>query len=286
VRGAASKRATGSALPVENILANLAQMRERTITRGEKNRVSAALYGLALQNMNKAFWAPIKPGMSQQAVLSTLTALGVPLDRAQNMAQQPLQTGVDPRTGLAYARPNPLYLSGENVIATRIGGENRYLVLNSNDHLANQIARGLKNLDANDTGAVWNLFRVGTRWFSAVNTQYNPIFGIVNFTRDVQSAALNLGTTPLAGHAKEITANAPSALVGILSDLRAERRGHPAASKWAKLWDEFETEGGPTGYRDLFKTGAERAKSIDKEMASASPARRCSPSRPRPSAPR
>lgn len=66
VKGSPFKRALGSRKPVVDILGNIALQRERTITRGEKNTVATALYGLALQNPSPEFWAPIRPGIPRR----------------------------------------------------------------------------------------------------------------------------------------------------------------------------------------------------------------------------
>lgn len=266
VKGSASKRALGSLKPVGNILANLTQMRERTITRGEKNRVAMSLYGLAIQNPNPEFWAPIRPGQTPAEVQQALTDMGINPADAKNAALVPTERYVDERTGLVVERPNTLFLTAPNIVTARVNGENRYLAINANDEVGARMATSLKNLDAAEVG--WLLGTVAriTRWFAAVNTQYNPIFGVVNLTRDVQDAALNLSATPLAGKQGQVVKDVGSALAGIYRDIRAMRKGHPATSKWAALWEEFQAEGGATGYREVFGDTQARADALDKEI--------------------
>ncbi len=267
VKGSASKRATGSSRPVENILANLALQRERTITRGEKNRVAQALYGLALQHPSQDFWAPIRPGQDPRTVATNLVAMGLnPVD-ARNAALVPVEQVVNPATGLVEQRPNLVFLTAPNVLAARFDGETRYLAMNANDPVAGRMVASLKNLDVGNMGEFWGALNKVTRWFSAINTQYNPIFGVVNLVRDLGSAALNLSTTPLRGHTAEISVEAVSALRGIMSDLRADRQGKGGTSPWSALWEEFQEEGGQTGYRDMFRTAEDRAGEIEKEFA-------------------
>jgi hypothetical protein len=59
-----------------------------------------------------------------------------------------------------------------------------------------------------------------TRWLAAVNTQYNPAFGLANLTRDTWGGLVNLNSTPLRGRGLKVLADVPMAM-----------RGHRAA-RW------------------------------------------------------
>ena len=73
---------------------------------------------------------------------------------------------------------------------------------------------------------------------------------------------MNLAATPLAGQQGKIAKDTLSALASIYQDVRAERSGKQATSKWSKLWAQMQEDGGTTGYRDLFATTADRANSL------------------------
>ena len=265
VSGSASKRATGSATrKVVDILANVVMQRERAIVRAEKNRVSQALYGLSLKNPSPSFWLPINPDgiKNPQALAAELVGMGInPID-ANNIAQEPRQTYLDPRTGLVTSRVNPFLRSSANVIATRVNGKDRYLILNSQNPQAERMALSLKNLDADQLGREMSIASKGTRWFASVNTQYNPIFGVINFTRDVQGGLLNLSTTPIANKKTQVLANTLPALNGIYKDLRSGA----GTGQWAQLWEEFQGAGGQTGFRDQFSQSTERTEALEKEL--------------------
>lgn len=269
VRGAASRRATGSSRPVVDILANLAMQRERTIVRAQKARVAQAVYGMAVQNPNTDFWLAVDPeGQKDPAkAIADLVAMGInPID-AKNIIEEPVQTTIDPRTGLAIQRVNPLLRTSDNVLAVRVGGRERYVFFNANDERAQRMVSALKNLDADQLGRVMGMMAMVTRYFAAVNTQYNPIFGAINFMRDVQGATLNLTTTPIADKKSQVLADSMTALRGIYSDLRSRRAGKgPATGTWATLWEEFQREGGQTGFRDQFSKSAERAEALEREL--------------------
>ena len=240
IKGREVKHRTGSTAAVVDILANIALQREKVIVRGEKNRVAVSLAGLAKLNPNPDFWK-----------FDT-----VPTERALNE-----------RTGLVEMRPDPMFKSRDNVVVAKIKGKDgkvieRAIVFNENNERAMRMALSLKNMDVAQLEGVLGVSAKITRYIASVNTQYNPVFGFVNLTRDVQGAMLNLSNTPIKHKKAEIFQNTFAALAGIYRDARAERRGEQGVGKWADLWDEFTMEGGQTGYRDLFSSSTDRANKI------------------------
>lgn len=240
IRGKEAKHRTGSTAKVVDILANIAMQRERAIVRGEKNRVAVALAGLVKTNPNPDFWSFDK----------------VPTERVLNE-----------RTGLVETRQDPMFKSRPNVLVAKIVGKDgqvheRAVVFNERNERAMRMAAAMKNLDAAQMEGLMATSATITRYFSAINTQYNPVFGVVNLVRDVQGAAINLGSTALKDHKGDVLKHTLSALRGTYLDARAARNGEQPASKWAELWDEFQKEGGQTGFRDLYQTSADRGKAI------------------------
>jgi hypothetical protein len=245
VKGNSSKRATGSKRAVVDIIANIAQQYEKNITRGEKNRVATALIGLAKLNPNEDVWQVDTP---------------------------PTITDVNKATGLVETRTDPNYKSRNNVVVARIRNrlgkiEERSVVFNQFDERAMRMAESIKNLDMDQLNAGLIFMGSITRYFSSINTQYNPIFGVVNITRDVQGAMLNLTTTEIAGKQKEVLKNVMPAMRGIYRDLRSIRKGNqPANTEWAQLWEEYQNEGGATGFKDMYANAGERTEALAKAL--------------------
>ena len=244
VKGKETKGRTGSKRKVVDILANIAMQRERVIVRGEKNRVAQALVGLARANPNEDFWR-----------------VGAP--EAERV--------YDPKTNSVIERVDPMYKNRPNTMVAKVRGaggkvEEMAVVFNEEDARALRMAQALKNLDAANLEGLLGISAKITRYFAAVNTQYNPVFGVVNLVRDVQDAMLNLSATALAGHQKSIAKNTLSALRGIYTDMRAERAGGRGTSAWGQLWEQFQEDGGQTGYRDMFANSAERAEALQKVL--------------------
>lgn len=267
VRGQFSKRAAGSTREVIDILANVAMQRERAIVRSEKNRVSQALFGLAVQNPNPQFWLAIDPKSTKDPadMVNDLVSMGISSADAQNIAQEPIQTYVDPVTNMVVERPNPLLRGASNVLAARINGSDKFIFFNPQEPRAIRMAEALKNLDADQLGRGLSIIGKITRYFASINTQYNPIFGVINFLRDVQGAMIQVSDTPVSDKRGQILSDTYSALRGIYSDLRAERSGkQPPGTQWSKLWQEFQIEGGQTGFRDMYSHSEQRAEALAK----------------------
>ena len=237
VKGKEVKGRTGSTRKVVDILANIASQREKLIVRGEKNRVTQALVGLAQANPNPEFW--------------------------EVRSQAPTERVVDEATNTVVDRPIPNFKGRDNVVVAKTKDSKgnvteQMVVFNEDNPRAVRMAAAMKNLDAGNLEGLLGVSAKITRYFSAINTQYNPVFGVVNLIRDVQGAMVNLAATPLAGQQGKIAKDTVSALRGIYSDIRKTRRGGQATSQWAALWEQMQDDGGTTGYRELFKTSADR----------------------------
>jgi N12 class adenine-specific DNA methylase/predicted ABC-type ATPase len=245
VKGSATRRALGSSKNVVDIIANIAMQREKNIVRGEKNRVATALIGLAKLNPNDDFWQVDTP----------------PTIKAINKA-----------TGLVEHFTDPNYKTQDNVVVARIRNrlgkiEERSVTFNKYDERAMNISRAIKNLEIGNTEALIEGIGKVTRYFASVNTQYNPIFGVLNITRDIQGSLLNLSTTPLAGKQTEVLKNTYPALKAIYRSMRSKTKGTQLATNdWTRLFEEFQREGGQTGYRDMFANASDRTKAIEKSL--------------------
>lgn len=291
-RGNFSKRAMGSEKDVQDILSNIIAQRERALIRAEKIRVGRALYGMAIQNPNPDFWLPINPDAirSKKQAIAELRRMGIPDAKnvVNNLMKEPKERylkkinaaegAVEPDedfdfdSGLPVNESKEVVASKVNVMARykdfvfpiRINGKDRYIFFNKNDPRALRMVESLKNLDVENLGAAIGLAGRFTRWFKNVNTQYNPVFGLVNFIRDASGALLNLTNTEIAGEQTKVLAGAYKAMGGILNVHRAERKGAPIPDgPWAKLYQEARAEGFQTGYRDSLIRNQEEMQIIE-----------------------
>lgn len=263
-RGAASKQRTGSKRDVVHILANIAMARERAITRGEKNRVAMSLYGLALQAPNPSFWKPINPQKNRAALEAELLNIGLSPAEADAVIDAPRRRRINPNTGMVESYVSLADRNLPNVVSVRINGEDRFLFFNEKNDRALRMAQAINNVGEDALTGIMGLVASGTRYFAAVNTQFNPVFGVVNLVRDVGEGAINLSSTPLAGKQAEVLAEA-----GKLFGKVVMGRGRLSNLSGADLalWHEFETEGGITGYRAMFSRSEDRNADLRNELA-------------------
>jgi hypothetical protein len=269
VRGGFSKRAMGSDKPIEDILTNIISAYERAVGRGEKNLVLQSLYGLAIQNPNPDIYLPINPDAvkSTKAAKLELAKMGISPTDVENILREPMESYIDPQTGLVGQRLKQSIRDSNYALPLRIEGKQRFLIFNPTNEQSQRAALALKNMDTRDLHAAFGFFSKFTRWFAAVNTQYNPFFGLVNFYRDVQGSAINLSTTPLAGKQREVMAGAVKNLKPVYQALRAETKGEAITTPVGRQFAEMQAYGGQTGYRDSYQQKKEQHKIIEDTLA-------------------
>lgn len=238
-KGDAAKKRTGSNEKVTNILSHIVMQREAALTRGEKNNVVKRLYLLAAQNPDASLW-------------------GLDL---------PKKKVLDPDTGLVRTMADPSARLKDSVVAFRVGGKDKYLVFNERNERAARLALAVKNMDATELDWLSRTMGHATRWMAAVNTQYNPVFSVFNIMRDLQGASLQLSDTKLAGKQKDVLANIAKNTGKIWAELRRERKEEGAGTgPWAQLMEQFQLDGGTTGFRELYSDPADRLKAMQKEL--------------------
>jgi hypothetical protein len=283
IKGKEVKSRTGSKTKVVNILGNIALQRERVITRAGKNDTAKALAGLVVMNPNPEFWTfdktPMKRELIKAATFYSVLYHGSVVQTFGTNRTEALRfiahQGDDAYTLHKEAIPehvaevaNTNYKQADNVVVTKIedadGQINEHaIIFNEKNPNAMRLARTLKNLDGVQLEGIMATFAAVTRYFASINTQYNPIFGIINLLRDVQGSLINLSSTPLAGKQKEVLSHAIPALIGIYKSVRADRRGEDTTNVMGKRFKEMQLTGGMTGYRDLYKNSDDRSKAIE-----------------------
>jgi len=267
-RGSASKRRVGSDKPVIDIFANIAMQRERALRRSEQARVGRALYGMAIKHPNPGFWLAINPDAikDKDKLEAELISLGLTPEDARSIIQEPRQPMFDKKTGQVKYQVNPLLRDSPNVFPIRINGEDRFIFFNPNDPRALRMVESIRNLDTERLGDAIGMASMVTRWFASVNTQYNIVFGAVNFLRDLSAASLNLSTTEIAGKEKKVRANVLPALRAIYRDLRGKGATTEAMAEMQDWFERFQMAGGQTGYQNQFAETKRKGNVVEQEL--------------------
>jgi hypothetical protein len=269
VSGPFSKAAIGSFKTVSDIIGSIALQRERAIVRAEKARVGRALYALAIQNPNPNFWMPINPDAikNKTKLIQEMVDMNMSPADAENIIQEPKSGKIDEKTGLVRYQINPAMRNSPNVISTRINGEDRYIFFNPGNPVAKRMVESLKNLEVNKVDEVLSGIAEITRFIAAASTQYNPIFGAINFLRDVQGAAINLSSTPIADRKMQVIGDSAKAVRAIYRSLRGKEALTPAMQEWIDLFERFQKAGGQTGFREQFSRGKGKETIVARELA-------------------
>ena len=268
VSGKFSKAATGSLKTVTDIVENIALQRERAIVRSEKARVGRAVYALAITNPNPNFWMPINPDAikNKKKLYAEMVAMGMSPADAQNIIKEPKVASIDSTTGLVKYSVNPALRKSNNVLPVIINGEERFVFFNPGNPSAKRMVESLKNLDVNQMDEALSTIAEITRFIAAASTQYNPVFGAFNFTRDVQSAAINLSSTPIADRKLQVTTDSMVAVRAIYRGLRGKGATTPEMKKWMDLFEQFQQAGGQTGFREQFSRGKGKETIVAREL--------------------
>jgi hypothetical protein len=274
-RGSFSRRAFGSTKNVANILQNIILQRKRAIDRAERIRVGKSLMGLVLTNPNPKFWLPINPNAikSIKKFQAEVRSLGIPVEDAENMLEAPKSASLDKETGLVKYTTNPAMYKMDNVFPVRINGQDWFIIFNPSDERAMRMVRSLKNLDVEKLGIFLGTIGMVTRWISAINTQYNPIFGAFNFGRDVGTGMLQLTTTELAGQQKEVMKSVMPAMLAIMREQRDWSKSSTqnvlgqtelTPNEWRDLYHRWVLAGGKVGISANFTQQKTRLEKLEK----------------------
>ena len=274
-RGSFSKRAFGSTKNVANILQNIVLQRKRANDRAEKIRIGKSLMGLVLTNPNPNFWLPVNPNAlkSIKKFKEEVQSLGISADEAENMIQEPKTPTIDKETGLVKYAVNPAMRSMDNVFPVRINGQDWFIIFNPSDERALRMVKSLRNLDVEKLGIFLGTAGMITRWISAINTQYNPIFGFFNFGRDVGTGMLQLTTTELAGQQDKVRKSILPAMAAIYKNQRGWdksegnevfEKGELSPQEWRDLHRRWKLAGGGTGITANFIQQKTRLEKLEK----------------------
>lgn len=150
----------------------------------------------------------------------------------------------------------------ERYFKTKKAGRTYYIKINDQ-----RLLNAMRNVGPEQNNLLVRTAAAGTRALSAMMTSYNPEFMLTNFTRDVQTALLNVAAEQTRDDGKiKGQKIARQTARDIPRAMKAAYRGlaDPDASRnteWDRWFDEFIEDGAKTGYFDM-KDLAGQAKEI------------------------
>lgn len=236
VRGPESKRRTGSNREVVNILANIVAQAETAAIRAEKVEVGRSLLAMAEEFPNPKFWTIDKP---------------------------PVRPRINPKTGLVERSAiDPNYQSADNVVVVKSYGGERFIVFNTDNPRAMEMAKAMKNLDIQQMPKAFQWLATVTRLMASLLTQRSPEFWFTNFARDIQAAGIQMNGTDAEGLQAAALDNLPAAMAG----MRHVSRETGKDTAWSRHAQDLKTAGGTTGYMQMFDNSDARMKSLQTEV--------------------
>ena len=228
IRGRESMRAMGRRSLAESpTLHSLAAFEESLVRKG-KNEVGETFLKLVEDNPNKDYW--------------------------EIFSEDKLDTKrmFDPRTEQVVDRANPMMkFDQNNYFSVKRDGKEYYIKLKDK-----QLLEAMHNLGPEKMGTFMQLLSKTNRILASVNTSLNPEFVISNFSRDIQTAVLNviaeqdLADGRIEGEqiAKQVIKDVPAAMKGVWRNLR-EAEGEP--TEYQKWFDDFQADGGKIDFFGL-----------------------------------
>ncbi len=245
------------------VLAGVTAHAESAIVRAEKNEVGKTVLQMALDHKDKGFWD----------VVDTHTRK-VYIPPSQNVPAQGVQTTAKRlHEGKVVDMPA---VTDDNVLQVIIKGVPRYVVFNRGNEHAIKMAAGLKNLDSQKMNILVQQSMKAVRFISSLNTSYSPEFMVINPLRDVQTAYINLQSTPLKGKENIVFGKAGKSMKAdrlrlpkMAKAIRDVERGKEKGTELERQYKLMREQGGKTGWIDAHASLTDASKNFNSLVAEA-----------------
>lgn len=235
VSGKESKMAMGRNSKAQSPSTQAIQDLTESLIRNRKNEVGNAFLKLVQDNPDKDYWQVFtddKPDTTRRIVEKNDPETGETIRQVEEM-------------------PVPMAMMSDRYFPTKKDGKTYYIKLHDE-----RLAKAMKNMGPEVTGATLRAFGSINRFLSSVNTMYNPSFLVTNFGRDLQTAVMSIygeqGRSDglLVGKkmsALSVVRDSGIAMKAVYDSLRGNQR-NGKTGEWQKLWKEFVEDGAKTGW--------------------------------------
>lgn len=243
VSGRESRTAAGRKSIADSPSSQVIVDANESLIRRRKNEVAQSLLSLVTDHPNPSLWE-------------------VFTDSKPDTQRSPV-TITDPDTGKSRieVQERPVNMSGnDKYFKVKRAGRTYYLKIHDE-----RLMNAMRNVGPENNGLLIRMASTATRAMSAMMTSYNPEFMLTNFTRDVQTALLNLSAEQTRDDGKikgEAIVRQTARDIG--SSMKAAWRGlqnKPGKNDSGREWDtwfkEFQEDGAKTGYFDMKDIGSQ-----------------------------
>lgn len=251
INGRETKHATGRVSKASEIIENIVSQRERAIIRAEKNKVAQSLLRLVAENPDPKLWA-INEVTKKPVLLGNKPAITDIF--SDQPAHEPQQEG----RKVKYVSVRNRY--DDNIVVVKVKG--REVLVTIKDPI---LAEQLHMRDAKELPPFFSHMNAINRVLARLWTSLNPTFTVVNYARDIQTAALNaLGETNKAVMADMLKYAAPGGWA-----MRATYQGMTDKdTEGAQWYERYRQAGGKTGFM-IFGTLEDQKKKLDNMLRDA-----------------
>lgn len=251
INGRETKHATGRVSKASEIIENIVSQRERAIIRAEKNKVAQSLLRLVAENPDPKLWA-INEVTKKPVLLGNKPAITDIF--SDQPAHEPQQEG----RKVKYVSVRNRY--DDNIVVVKVKG--REVLVTIKDPI---LAEQLHMRDAKELPPFFSHTNAINRVLARLWTSLNPTFTVVNYARDIQTAALNaLGETNKAVMADMLKYAAPGGWA-----MRATYQGMTDKdTEGAQWYERYRQAGGKTGFM-IFGTLEDQKKKLDNMLRDA-----------------
>jgi hypothetical protein len=218
IRGREDMRAFGRRSKASDILAHAMLQNSEAVVRAAKNKVNVSLLNLIETN----------PELMADYGVEVMTR-----------GKKPMKKYVTSK-GVVKTMVDPTYKNRDDVLIAKRNGEE--VPIRINNRFLQKALIVNRSADPSNGQKVFAVLQWVNRWLASVNTVYNPEFILINFSRDLQQALVNVSQYEIDGIKSKILKDSlPAALAvrQILSKPETE-------NDWSQWYKMFREDGGNT----------------------------------------
>lgn len=229
----AAGRKSKAASPLANTISDLSE----AVLRRRKNEVGQSFMNLVQAYPNDNYWRVYtdeNPEVERKAV------------RVKDPATGKMKVEVREQT-------IPMAMMSDRYFTTKVDGKTHYIKIEDQ-----RLMNAMRNIGPDNSNLLIRSLAAVTRVMSSLNTSYNPEFVISNFSRDIQTALLNLTSEQSSedgkARGKKIAAKTLKDVATSIRAINASLKGNKKDGKlgqWQAHFDQFRADGAKTGWFDM-----------------------------------
>lgn len=250
VRGPETRRALGRSSKADDVLSNLFLMGERTIIRGEQNRVARSAMRFMQSNPQPSLFTIQR---AERVLVDARPETVRQEDLDLLLGERPVTVEIrNPQTGLVTVVTKVASQFAKDTFAAKIGGHTYYITIKHPGLLA-----ALKNVGVQRLPMLIRAHAWLTRQFAAFRTARNPDWFIANLSRDIQDAAYTVSAEQREALLKNFAANIATLRTYMAAFMGEAMEGNGLIGKWAR--SKFADKRGVAAYEAWKKAGGQIA---------------------------